>query len=105
MARKSVIKGKVFEREVAATFRKLYPDARRGIVQARAGNEAPDVDGTPFWVECKIGHRVTIQAALTQAVEATDGRPPLAVCKVDRQPATVTLRLPDFINLLSKDGN
>lgn len=102
MPRASVVKGKTFERVVAVALRDIYPDARRGIVQARAGNEAPDVEETPFWVECKIGQRVNLHGALAQAAEATDGRPPLAICKVDFQPPTATMYLSDFIALIQR---
>jgi hypothetical protein len=104
MARISITKGKNFEREVAAKLREVYPEARRGLAQPRSGDETPDVDGTPFWVECKVGQRINVQAALSQATDATDGRPPLAVCKVDREPATATMLLSDFINLVT-NGN
>lgn len=100
MARNSVIKGKTFEREVAVAFRKIYPNARRGLAQPRNGSETPDVEGTPFWVESKVGQRISVQAALAQAAEAKDERPPLAVCKVNGQPATATLYLNDFIKLI-----
>jgi hypothetical protein len=45
-------KGHNFERLVAKMFRRWWPEARRGY-QYRDGAEAPDVVGTPFWVECK----------------------------------------------------
>ena len=93
-------KGHSFEREVAALFRDLYPEARRGLGQPRGGKEAPDVDGTKFWVECKVGKRPNLPAALNQAVKDTDGRIPIAVCRVDRNPATVTLLLNDFLGLI-----
>jgi hypothetical protein len=100
MARKSVVKGKRFERDVAAALSPIYPNARRGLVQARSGNEAADVEGTPFWVECKTAQRISLQAALAQATENTDGRPPLAICKVTANPPTATLFLSDFIKLI-----
>lgn len=104
MSRKSIVKGKTFERDVAKALRVVYPEARRGLAQPRSGDETPDVEGTPFWVECKVGQRINVQAALSQAQDATDGRPPLAICKVDREPATATMLLSDFINLVT-NGN
>jgi hypothetical protein len=105
MARKSIVKGKAFERDAAIALREVYPDARRGLVQARAGDEAPDVEGTPFWVECKVGARINAHAALQQATAATDGRPPLAICKPDGNPVTVTMLLSDFIKLIAITQN
>ncbi len=100
MSRKSIVKGKTFERDVAKALRVVYPEARRGLAQPRDGTETPDVEGTPFWVECKVGQRINVQAALCQAQDATDGRSPLAICRADHEPATATMLLSDFITLL-----
>lgn len=77
-------KGHNFERQVAAEFRTIWPEASRGA-QSRSGDDAPDVDNTPWWVECKCGKRPSIPAAVKQAVAATDGRPILVIVKDDRQ--------------------
>ncbi|MHC4621473.1 MAG: hypothetical protein ACYTEQ_27340 [Planctomycetota bacterium] len=45
-------KGHDFERHVAQLFRRWFPDARRGL-QYQDGEHCPDVQGTPFYVECK----------------------------------------------------
>ena len=101
MGRAQVAKGKAFERKVAVALREVYPEARRGLAQPRSGDEVPDVEGTPFWVECKIAQRINIPAAMKQAAAATDGRPPLAICKPDGKPVTATLLLKDFIKLIT----
>lgn len=93
-------KGHSFEREMARVFRDLYPDARRGL-QYREGTDAPDVEGTPFHVECKRGKRCNIRAAYRQARDATDGRPVVVVTKEDRQETMVTVNLQLFMELLS----
>ncbi len=78
-------KGATFERYVANKLKALYPNARR-----RGGDQAgthrltaPDVDGTPFWIECKVGRSFTIKGAFEQAEEARalagDTRP-ILVC-------------------------
>lgn len=46
-------KGQAHERSSAEQFRPLWANAERGIGQARASSEVPDVKGTPFWIECK----------------------------------------------------
>ena len=56
-------------------------------------------------VECNVGARPNIKAALDQAEEAkaSSGASKMcvAVCKWDRQPATATMRLDDFVKVLS----
>lgn len=81
-------KGHDFERDIAAALRPIWPEARRGA-QSRAGTDAPDVDGTPYWIECKRGRRPSIPAACKQALAATDGRPVVVIVKDDRKPAIV----------------
>ena len=57
-----------------------YPDAQRGLGQARGADQC-DVEGTPWWIECKVGRRQNPRAALRQALGDTDGRPVVAVIK------------------------
>ena len=103
MGKLSRNKGARFEREVAAAFRGAFPEARRGFGQARSGGDVADVAGIPgFWVECKVGARPNPLAALRQAEGNSNGEVAVAVCKVDRETATATLRLADFITLLDK---
>lgn len=93
-------KGHSFERHVAAALRGVYPDSKRGY-QTRGGTtEAPDVDGTPWFIECKVGARPNIMAAMQQARDATDGRPVLAVTKRDREEPLVTMELPTFLGMI-----
>lgn len=99
MGKRSRDKGAGFERAVADVLRIVWPDAKRGLQQSRCAKEAPDVTGTPYWVECKVGAKPNILGAFDQAKEATDGRPVLVVTKVDRHEPLVTLALVDFIKL------
>ncbi len=107
-------KGAAYERELARRWRDdLWPDARRGLGQARSGaawrsgGEVPDVDGTPFWVEAKRRKRHDVRGAMRQAVaaaaEAGDERAPLVVARWDGDPADdalVCMRLADFEGLI-----
>jgi len=97
-------KGAGFEREAAAELRRVWPEAKRGLGQARDASEVPDVEGTPFWPECKRGKRVNIRAAIAQALEASkaDGRPVLVVSREDGREALATLRLCDFLDMAAK---
>ena len=109
--RASRLKGHNWERKVANIFKPIFPDAKRGF-QTRGGTaEEPDVKGTPFYIECKRMKRCNEIAALRQAETAlyeetecgtrrVDDRIPLADCKSDRQKATVTMYLEDFLPLI-----
>ena len=98
-------KGHDWERKVAELFRGVLPESAitRGW-QSRSGSQAPDVDGTPFWVECKKGPKPNIRAALKQADEAglLDPRPSLAVIRDDGQNPIVAMHLDDFLDLVGE---
>lgn len=91
-------KGHNFERQVAAMFRWVFERACRGF-QTRGGTaEEPDVDGTPFYIECKASKSMpSVRGALRQAEAGTDGRISLAICKKDREEPIVALRLKHFL--------
>lgn len=105
-------KGHAWEREVAGVLRSVFKGAKRGLSQTRDGSDVPDVDGTPFWIECKVGRRTNPRAALQQAglaslefhESALDAplRPPVAVCKDDRAEPFVTMALADWMVLVEK---
>lgn len=98
-------KGHDFERKIANLFRVVYPEAARGIQTRGGSKDAPDVDGTPWYIECKKGKRTNPKAAFEQAVEAImasgDNRPPLAITKDDGGTALVTMSLGAFIAIMS----
>ncbi len=102
-------KGHDWERDVARQMRDIFGDRVKRGWQVREGTDAPDVDGTPFWIECKKGKKTNIRAALLQAQDAAghlhgagDNRPPLAVCKDDGMRATATMYLDDFLDLVKE---
>tara|TARA_R100001594_G_scaffold123563_1_gene160013 strand:+ start:1955 stop:2338 length:384 start_codon:yes stop_codon:yes gene_type:complete len=98
-------KGHNFERELARVLSEHWPELniKRGSGQSRCGSDAPDVDMPSFWVEAKRHKRCNIKAALKQAIEASaedeKRRMPIAICKDDREEATVTMRFEDFLCL------
>lgn len=107
MGARSRRKGATWERDVRDLFRAAgFTNAERGAQQSRAGDAMADVEGTPWWVEAKVGQRIDVIGALRQAEAATDGRPVLAVCK--RNAATgkggpevfVSMRWEEFARLL-----
>jgi hypothetical protein len=88
-------KGQRFERHIAGVLAELWPHAKRGF-QARNGSDAPDVDGTPWWVECKHGAAVSIIAAYDQAAKATRGREILIIARANRGPIVAAVNLAVF---------
>lgn len=100
MGKLSRDKGQRFERLVSKLMQPFWPEAKRGF-QSRNGGDAPDVDGTPYWIECKAGARPNLFAAYEQAVEASDGRPPLLVLKKDHGPVFVAMPWLVFEHLLT----
>lgn len=95
-------KFKIFEQEVARSFRRIYPNAWRGL-QYRTGRDVADVEVPDFWIECKRGRLTQPRQALAEALaEAPTGRWPLAVCKDDYGEPFVTMRLQDFLQLLER---
>ena len=102
MSKSQRVKGAAWERAVANLFAAMWPNAARGIGQARSGSEVPDVQGTPFWVEAKHRKRQCALAALQQAERAR--RPgyvaALAVIKIDREKPYVAMWLDEFLDIL-----
>lgn len=103
MGSRSRRKGQRGEREAAHHLQALYPDARRGR-QDRSGRDAPDVDGTPWWVKCKTLARHACLRHLEQAERDTDGRPPLVWLREDgdTRPA-VLMRADTLMGLLARE--
>ncbi len=89
---------------VRNAFRKAMPGARieRGIGQARAGREVPDVDAPGLWIESKCGKLPNPRGALRQAQGDSEGsgRLPLAVIRDDRKAPFVVMALDDFLQLV-----
>lgn len=105
-------KGKTFERVVAKELKKVYPEARRGYWQSRlkqsGRGEACDVEGTPWWVECKARKNFSFRQTLEQCLQSKDHRPNLIIFKLDKiaNPYAV-MRLDELIPVLAlaESGN
>jgi hypothetical protein len=105
MGRSQRIKGRAFEQLVARLFRRVWPEAKRGIGQARMGGEVPDVDPHPdWWIECKHQRSCSWRAAYKQALEANDGRRQrvLAVTRDTGGDVFAHLKLNDLLDLLEE---
>lgn len=102
-------KGHAFERKIANRLKAVWPNAKRGY-QGRDGGAAPDVEGTPYWIECKRRVRPNIPAAMRQAVEAGgEGAVPVAITQADRdrpgapaKPVYVTMILEDWMDVMGQ---
>ena len=96
-------KGIAWEREVVHLLSEVFGSEKvhRGL-QFRDGAECADVVAPAFHIECKRGKRTNPKAALQQASQDSIGKGvwPVAICKEDRSPATVTLFFEDFAELL-----
>ena len=98
-------KGANFERYVANRLKEVFgPRTTRSSGQCFKGDLRADVDCPEIWVECKVGKRPNIKAALEQAEEAEagaqTGKSPVAICKWDRQEPIASMRLDFFIELI-----
>lgn len=105
MGKASRVKGRKFEQKIAIDMRGIFDNAYRGAAQCRDGAYAPDVDGTPFWIECKKGKKTYPKKALEQARDAVKKNNsayiPIAVTADDRAPIITTMYWDDFVSLVS----
>lgn len=106
MSRRSVTKGKEFERAMCHALAEVIPGLQRSsYAQARGGWSCADIDSpcSQWRLECKHGKRTNPATAYEQALEdardANDPRPVLAITRTDRRPVLVTMTLEEFIRL------
>ncbi len=93
-------KGKAAERRVARAFRDAGLEAQRNI-QSR-GPEEPDVSSLCFWNEVKDRKSVSCRATWEQtSCETPDDLIPVAITHMPRREWLVTLRLDDWLAILS----
>ena len=102
MGARERLKGANFERAVARKLNEIFPglNAKRGF-QYRTGTDTADVIAGPMWAECKARKVTSPGAAWHRAAsEADKGFVPVAICKSDRRPVTITMALEDFGELV-----
>ena len=99
--KRSRAKGVAFERWVVRELQRIGLPAERNIAQSRtAAREGCDVEGSPWWIECKVGANPSYEAAFLQAVgdqntqaisaRVRDVRPIVVVWRKDRHEAMAT---------------
>lgn len=109
MGRASVIKGRTFERELAAYFREtlnlaVFRTAATSQVNAPTPTGHSDLVGLPaLAIEAKRTEALNIRSALRQSIRnAVPPEIPVVITRRNREPtpdAIVALRLADFITL------
>ena len=109
MGRSQREKGKRWEREVARLYREAVGTGERTGWHQSHGLDVADVSvplpllswPKGIWNECKHHARVSMRAALVQALDACpEGHLPIAVCKDNRKEPLVVLRLSDWLTLM-----
>jgi len=91
-------KGRQLEKDVADLFKPYFPQAHRAA-QKLTGKGA-DVEGTPYFVECKRHERMQLYKWMTTTMDlrerSRDTRPVCIFHKQNRKPLLVTMRWDDF---------
>ena len=109
MGKASKRKGAAGERQAAELLRQIWPDAKRGLGQARSGHEIADVEGCPVRLEVKVGKRPDILGAIMQAQRdakiACDPRPVMVLSHRDREGWLATVPAEFMLLLLDKYYN
>lgn len=96
-------KGHAFERWVAESLRKIFPDAKRHLeYQAREANGC-DIDNTgPYLFQCKRGRRYASLSAIEEIqICPIEGGIPVLVTKGDHKEPLVCLPYKHFLRLLA----
>jgi len=105
MGKKSLMKGKVGERELASELRRLFGiEARRGR-QYSGGSDSPDVvtDLPGVHIEVKRTERLSLYPAMRQAVkDAGSDKVPMVCHRQNREDWLVVVRLNDLPELVER---
>jgi len=102
MGKKSLLKGKVGERELASELQRLFGvEARRGV-QYSGSPDSPDVvTDLPIHAEVKRCERLSIYKAMEQAVtDAGKDKTPIVFHRQNRKGWLAIIRLDDLPALL-----
>ena len=103
MGKKSLTKGKVGERELAAELRRLFGvEARRGV-QYAGGADSPDVvsDLPGIHIEVKRTERLSLYPAMEQAAADAGDKVPIVCHRANRQDWVAIVRLDDLPKLVT----
>ena len=96
-------KGLNFEREIAKTFRKIFPNAERAIVGSSLDNAGVDIRGAgSLRIQAKRNKQYCPISKIEE-VKLSDGIP-LLVTKADFKRPVACLYLEDFIKIIEDIG-
>lgn len=105
-------KGRDYQARLAKRFRDngtfTNASSTHSAQSRRQGYKPPDIEGTPYWIECKHQKSPDILGSLKQAEQeattASDQRPAIAIIKHhgERGDPIVVMRLKDFERLVQQ---
>ena len=104
MGKKSLVKGKVGERELASELRRLFGvDARRGV-QYHGGADSPDVvaDIPGVHIEVKRTERLSLYPAMRQASGDAGDKTPIVFHRANHHEWLAIIRLDDLPELVNR---
>ena len=98
-------KGKAGELELSKVLKAYGYEARRSVQYCGANGDA-DVIGIPgIHIECKRVEKLNIENAMAQSInDAENSEVPVVMHRKNRQKWLVTLRLDDFIRIITEAG-
>ncbi len=96
-------KGHAFERWVADTLRKVFPEAKRHLEYQKEEATGRDIDHTgPYIFQCKRGRRYASLSAIAEVqLCPIDGGIPVLVTRGDSTRALACLPYTDLVRLLA----
>lgn len=99
-------KGARYEREVAHFLSDHGFESRRGQ-QFSGGKDSPDVVSPdfPLHIEAKFVERLDLYGAMTQSIRDAGEKPPCVVHRKKNSESLITLRLSDFIQIITQNNN
>ena len=102
MGKKSLIKGKVGERELASELQSLFNVYARRGQQFHGGSDSPDVvaDIPGVHIEVKRTERLSIYKAMRQASGDAGGKIPIVFHRQNREEWLAIIRLNDLPELV-----
>ena len=99
-------KGARYEREISRYLNDRGFPSHRGQ-QFSGGKDSPDVVSPdfPLHIEAKFVERLDLYGAMTQSIRDAGEKPPCVVHRKKNSESLITLKLEDFITILTKNEN
>lgn len=99
-------KGARYEREIAHVLNDNGYPSHRGQ-QFSGGKDSPDVISPdfPLHIEAKHVERLDLYGAMTQSIRDAGEKPPCVVHRKNNSESLITLKLQDFLNIITQNNN